>query len=105
MHAFRMKAKQSCKPDVRPSVRLVLYLACGGLLTAAVGFSVLALLFTGGDSAFANRSGWAYAPWLVAVVLTGAGCVATIADDRATAVGLIVAATAGFIVTYAVWTV
>lgn len=91
------------KPDVCPSVRFLLYLACGGLLTAAVGFSVLALIFTGGDSAFANRSGWIYAPWLLAVVLTMAGCVATVADERASAVRLLAAATVSFVVTYAVW--
>ena len=84
-------------------MRVLLYLACGVLLSAVVGFSVLALLFTGGDSAFANESGWIYAPWLMAVVLTAAGCVATVADDRRPAVGLLAAATVSFVVTCRIW--
>ena len=45
-------------------------IACGFLVLAGLGCSFLALLMTGGDSFFADKSNWVYAPLVAGLVLT-----------------------------------
>ncbi len=80
-------------------------LGCIALLALAAAFGLLALLATGGDSAFATRTNWVYAPLLVAWLLTGASMIA-IALGRPTAIVLCVAAAlAVYAGTYEFWDV
>ena len=67
---------------------------CVFLLLAGLGCSWLALLFTGGDSAFANESGWVYAPLLAGLGFTGVAVVATAL--RSTRLSAASIATSGF---------
>lgn len=80
-----------------------MYLACAVLVLMAGLFSFLALLATGGDSAFAGKSNWIYLPWLVALVLTLAAVIATATGHAGTGLTLIVAAAVAYTATWFIW--
>lgn len=84
-------------------MRAVSYLACVPLVALAFGFSFLALIFTGGDSAFATESGWIYTPWLVALACTFAAIIATLAGAPRLALGLSAAAAVAYTATWFIW--
>lgn len=77
--------------------------ACVALLATAVGFSFLAVMATGGDSAFATRSSWVYAPWLLALALTLAAIVLTAWGKVVPSAVLIVASITAYTVTWRCW--
>lgn len=78
-------------------------LACLALVAAALGVGFLALVATGGDSAFANESGWVYAPYLVALALTFAAVVASIFWSGRPSAGLSAAAALAYGGTLVYW--
>lgn len=73
------------------------------LLGSALLTSVLALLLTGGDSFFAGRSAWIYAPWLLALGLTLPAWAATLFLPEGVAAGLVAAATLAYAATVVLW--
>jgi uncharacterized membrane protein YjjP (DUF1212 family) len=82
---------------------LLKLLGCVTLVGAGVGCTFLALVFTGGDSAFALESGWVYTPWLVALALTVAAIgVCVLAGGPVSAVAIGVALLA-YVVTLVYW--
>lgn len=84
-------------------MRVAAYIACVILIVAAGGFSFLALLATGGDSAFAGKSHWIYAPWLVALFLTLSVIVATATVHVTWALGLTATAACAYTATWFIW--
>lgn len=90
----------------REMLRVVITVVGSALLVAlAVASSLLALIFTGGDSFFADRSAWVYAPWLVALGLTLPACAATLVLAEAPAAALIGTAMVAYAATFALWLV
>lgn len=77
--------------------------ACLALVAATLGVGFLALVATGGDSAFANESGWVYAPYLVAVTLTFAAVIASIVWSGRPSSALTAAAALAYVGTVAYW--
>ena len=84
-------------------MRLGAYIACFVLIILAGVFSFLALLATGEDSAFAGKSSWIYAPWLVALVLTLGAVVATAMGHLTWALALIAAGGSAYTATWFIW--
>jgi hypothetical protein len=84
-------------------MRVAAYAACFVLVLLAGVFSFLALLATGGDSAFADRSRWIYVPWLVALVLTHRAVVATARGQLMFAMGLIAGAGGAYMASWLIW--
>lgn len=70
---------------------------------AALGFSFLALIFTGGDSAFALCSGWIYTPYLLAIALTVPALGVTAVGWRRPAIILVTAVAVAYLATWILW--
>lgn len=84
-------------------MRVATYIACFLLVLSAGVFSVLAVLATGGDSAFAGKSSWIYAPWLVALVLTLGAVVTTATGHLTSALAFIAGAGSSYTATWFIW--
>jgi len=88
---------------MRGGARIAEGVACLVLVLTGLGCSFLALLFTGGDSAFATESGWVYAPLLVGLVLTAAAIGGTVHGRVAVSGALIGASAAAYAGTLLYW--
>ncbi len=75
------------------------------LLITAVASSLLAVIFTGGDSFFAGRSAWIYSPWLIALGLTLPACAATLFLAESVAGALVGSAFTAYVATFVLWLV
>ena len=84
-------------------MRALSYVACVMLLALAGGFTLLAIIATGGDSAFANTSRWIYTPWLVALALTLAAMVATVVGASRAALLIAAGASTAYATAWFVW--
>ncbi len=84
-------------------MRVLSYVVCVVLLALAGGFTLLALIFTGGDSAFANKSSWIYTPGLVALALSLAAIVATVVGASRVALVVAAGATVAYATAWVIW--
>ena len=85
------------------AVRILEAVCCFLLVLAGLGFSFLALVLTGGDSAFANESRWVYAPFLLSLALTAGATGATALGYQTASAALIAASCLAYAATWVYW--
>lgn len=88
---------------VTTAIRILEAFACLLLVVVALGFAFVALLMTGGDSAFPDESGWVYAPLAISLALTTAAISTTALGYVAASAALIAASCLAYAATWIYW--